>query len=79
MILDFQNLSARRDFFVNYAKRKGFDPLVPDNWYRQVRKDVAAEQVSIKAKQNKTKQKQHEEYKNRRKNESKRHNNLILL
>lgn len=24
----------RRNFFENYAKENGFDPLVPDNWYK---------------------------------------------
>ena len=46
MISDFQHFSARRAFFVNYARKKGFDPLVPDNWYHQVRKDFAAQQVN---------------------------------
>jgi hypothetical protein len=26
---------ARRKFFESYAKRKGFDPLIPENWYNQ--------------------------------------------
>ena len=45
MVLDFHDSNARRTFFVKYAKKKGFDPLVPDNWYHQMRKDMAAEQV----------------------------------
>jgi hypothetical protein len=23
----------RRKFFLSFAKEKGFDPLIPDNWY----------------------------------------------
>jgi hypothetical protein len=28
---------ARRKFFESYAKQKGFDPLIPENWYKQSR------------------------------------------
>jgi hypothetical protein len=27
----------RKEFFENYARQKGFDPLNPDNWYAQSR------------------------------------------
>ena len=57
MISDFQHFSARRAFFVNYARKKGFDPLVPDNWYHQVRKDFAAQQVNKNKNKNKNKYK----------------------
>lgn len=29
-------------FFVKYAKEKGFDPLNPQQWYQQSRKDIMA-------------------------------------
>lgn len=31
----------RRQFFERFAKRHGFDPLVPENWYKISRKEVA--------------------------------------
>eukprot|EP00026_Physarum_polycephalum_P002644 Phypoly_transcript_02652.p1 GENE.Phypoly_transcript_02652~~Phypoly_transcript_02652.p1 ORF type:complete len:698 (+),score=61.56 Phypoly_transcript_02652:137-2095(+) len=34
---------SRREFFVNYAKRKGFDPLYPENWYTQLATNVGNE------------------------------------
>jgi hypothetical protein len=36
----------RRNFFENYAKSKGFDPLVPDNWYNVTREQVMSFKVS---------------------------------
>lgn len=35
----------RRTFFDNIAKRKGFDPLVPSNWYSLKRGNVLNEKV----------------------------------
>jgi len=32
----------RRKFFQNYAKQHGFDPLVPENWYKESRTKVLA-------------------------------------
>eukprot|EP00026_Physarum_polycephalum_P002130 Phypoly_transcript_02134.p1 GENE.Phypoly_transcript_02134~~Phypoly_transcript_02134.p1 ORF type:complete len:738 (+),score=96.58 Phypoly_transcript_02134:691-2904(+) len=29
----WNNEAHRRDFFIDFAKRKKFDPLVPENWY----------------------------------------------
>ena len=43
--IDLQNPISRRSFFVNYARKKGFDPLIPDNWYCQVKRSVTAEKV----------------------------------
>ena len=54
---------------MNYARKKGFDPLVPGNWYQQERKDIVAEQV------NKSKQKR----KNTTKKKKRIRTNLVLL
>jgi len=32
--------SKRRQFFVDYAKAKGFDPLAAENWYSQPKKSI---------------------------------------
>ena len=48
--IEYQDRSARRAFFVNYARKKGFDPLIPDNWYHQVKRSVVAEEVNTKTK-----------------------------
>lgn len=33
-------------FFDNYAKKHGFDPLEPDNWYNVTRESVEKEKVN---------------------------------
>jgi hypothetical protein len=38
-------VEKRRKFFENYAKRKGFDPLIPENWYVQSRKKITSTEV----------------------------------
>ena len=35
----------RRQFLENYAKKKGFDPFIPENWYSQSRSEIRAEEV----------------------------------
>ena len=40
-------MAKRREFFENYAKREGFDPLVPDNWYSFSRRRVLASEVTL--------------------------------
>lgn len=40
-------IENRRKFFEDYAKEKGFDPLVPHNWYRLPRSDIADIKVLI--------------------------------
>jgi len=37
---------ARRRFFVNYAKKYNFDPLIADNWYLQSKKRIKSEKHS---------------------------------
>ena len=37
----------RRKFFLNYAKTKGFDPLLETNWYNQSTMDVLATKVPL--------------------------------
>eukprot|EP00026_Physarum_polycephalum_P002048 Phypoly_transcript_02052.p1 GENE.Phypoly_transcript_02052~~Phypoly_transcript_02052.p1 ORF type:complete len:648 (+),score=89.30 Phypoly_transcript_02052:207-2150(+) len=34
------DISNRREFFEAYARANKFDPLIPDNWYKQSRKNV---------------------------------------
>jgi hypothetical protein len=29
----WQDIGNRRQFFENFAKENGFDPLIPENWY----------------------------------------------
>jgi len=33
----WQDAGARKKFFLDFAKREGFDPLVPENWYNAKR------------------------------------------
>ena len=35
----------RRKFFETYARKKGFDPLIPENWYRQSRTEIRSAKV----------------------------------
>ena len=37
----------RRNFFEEFAREKGFDPLVADNWYRLPRDQIVEVKVSI--------------------------------
>lgn len=37
----------RRKFFVDYANKNNFDPLVPSNWYSIKVDDVSAEKVLV--------------------------------
>lgn len=34
----------RKEFFLRIAKERGFDPLVPENWYPLIRSDIVASQ-----------------------------------
>eukprot|EP00026_Physarum_polycephalum_P012597 Phypoly_transcript_12920.p1 GENE.Phypoly_transcript_12920~~Phypoly_transcript_12920.p1 ORF type:complete len:356 (+),score=59.55 Phypoly_transcript_12920:23-1069(+) len=38
----WEKIDARRKFFENYAKDHGFDPLKPENWYKQPRDKILA-------------------------------------
>jgi hypothetical protein len=40
-----QNTKNRRNFFLKYAAEKGFDPLAPEDWYKQSRKNIVAVKV----------------------------------
>lgn len=40
-------LARRRNFFVDYAKEQGFDPLIVDNWYIEDLSEITRSQVSI--------------------------------
>lgn len=41
----FRTLRSRRDVLMQFAKAKGFDPLVPENWYNIRRSDVKSFKV----------------------------------
>jgi hypothetical protein len=43
----WRSVGSRRNFFVNYAKANGFDPLVADNWYTHSRSRI--ETVKVRA------------------------------
>lgn len=38
--------SRKRMFFEEFAQKKGFDPLVPKNWYSVTHNDILKEKVS---------------------------------
>lgn len=37
----------RRKFFENFAKENSFDPIVPENWYKQSKKSIMAREVNF--------------------------------
>jgi hypothetical protein len=41
----WHEIRNRRKFFESYAKRKGFDPLNPENWYSFAKKKLLAHKV----------------------------------
>lgn len=44
----FWNQEAnRRKFFIDFAKKMGFDPLVPENWNRVTKSQLLAENVRL--------------------------------
>ncbi len=45
MLLDWSSAIDRRKFFEDYAKKRGFDPLTPENWYIESYRNVAAMKV----------------------------------
>lgn len=38
-------VSSRRKFFEDFAKEKGFDPLVANNWYLQAQDQILSLKV----------------------------------
>lgn len=40
---DWTKVETRRTFFDNFARKNGFDPLVPSNWNSVLRKDIVKE------------------------------------
>lgn len=44
-LIGWKDIDSRRLFFENYAKKEGFDPLIPDNWYIQPRTKIADSKV----------------------------------
>lgn len=43
----WNSIETRRKFFIDYAKEKGFDPLIPENWYTVQAADIAAINIVI--------------------------------
>lgn len=41
----WNNVDNRKKFFIDYAARNHFDPLVANNWYNVPRDDIIAEKV----------------------------------
>lgn len=41
----WRDVNNRREFFENFAAKKGFDPLIAENWYTFTREDILAEKV----------------------------------
>ena len=41
------NVGERRRAFMQYAKLKGFDPFVAENWYKQSRSDLKDGKVCL--------------------------------
>jgi hypothetical protein len=37
----WQSKENRKKFFDQYAQEKGFDPLLPDNWYTTTRTNIS--------------------------------------
>jgi hypothetical protein len=44
----WQDATHRREFFDKLASKKGFDPLIPDNWYSLSKETIINEKVSLK-------------------------------
>lgn len=44
---NWANQENCREFFTGYAERKGFDPLVPENWYHVRRQDIINANVRV--------------------------------
>ena len=40
-------MKNRRRFFEEYAKEKGFDHKIPNNWYSQSRKKIESKKVVV--------------------------------
>lgn len=37
----------KREIFEEYAKREGFDPLIPDEWYTRNSEEILSDKVLI--------------------------------
>lgn len=42
----WHDTKSRRQFFMNYAKRNGFDPFQPGSWYSITTNQISAEKVT---------------------------------
>ena len=47
LIVFAADIENRREFFLRYARHAGFNPLVPENWYKQSKKSLLAAEVSL--------------------------------
>lgn len=45
-LVDYTLLSSRREYFLQFAKMKGFNPLVAENWYKFRARDFDPYKVS---------------------------------
>ena len=43
----WRDVERRRLFFEKYAKKHAFDPLIPENWYKEPRKKIVSFKVSL--------------------------------
>lgn len=41
----YKTIDERRVFFEKFAKEKGFDPLIPENWYKVTLGDFLKQKV----------------------------------
>jgi hypothetical protein len=46
-IASWQSIDSRRKLFEQYAASRKFDPLNPENWYAQPRKNILSTQVFV--------------------------------
>lgn len=49
LIAKWDEFGNRRKFFVDYAIKNKFDPLVPENWYSHPRSKIKATKVYLKS------------------------------
>ena len=43
----WEEKTNRRDFFIDFAKEMGFDPMEPKNWQKIKKADIVAKVVSV--------------------------------
>ena len=43
----WEGKDRKKAFLDDYARQKGFDPLIPDNWYNITYADIIAQKVHV--------------------------------